>query len=195
MDKNAWRIRVLYFIPKFEQKALALRRNCWGSTHRTAFYLPRCKFWRILFVRKWNFVILLGGSAKKKFINCVKKVSSLLKTALDLCRSLFSTFSSNVLWILKVSDFERNFFGLIAKTFSYRSRNLLEQKCFSEKNRICDFLCTLGKKFSHIGQELFRQCSRLYLVRVQDKTSGGNFIGKKWFSIFSLTLSDKISDF
>ena len=90
---------------------------------------------------------------QRKIVNCVKKVSSLLKTALYLCRSLFSTFSSNVLWILKVSDFERNFFGLIAKTFSYRSRILLEQKCFSGKNRICDF-------FVHFGQKIFTHRTR-----------------------------------
>ena len=132
---------------------------------------------------------------QKKFINCVKKVSSLLKTALYLCRSLSSTFSSNVLWILKVSEFERNFFGLIGKTFSYRSRILLEQKCFTEKNIICHFLCTLGERFSHIGQKLFRQCSRLCIVRVQDNISDGNFIWKKRFSILPLTLSEKNSDF
>ena len=113
---------------------------------------------------------------QKKFVNCVKKVSSLLKTALYPCRSLSSTFSSNVLWILKVSDFGRNFFGLIAKTFSYRSRFLLEQKRFTEKNINCH--C-----FVHFGQKIFthRTKSVLAVFSIMPCTCPGQYFGWKFY--------------
>ena len=123
---------------------------------------------------------------QKKIVNCVKKVSSLLKTALYPCRSLSSTFSSNVLWILKVSDFERNFFGLIAKTFSYRSRFLLEQKRFTEKNIICHCFVYFGQKiFTH------RTKSVLAVFSIMPCTCPGQYFGwnfyreKMVFYIFS----------
>ena len=143
LAKKIWRIRVLLFFRSLSKTPWHFPRNCWGSTHRTAFYVPRRKLWMILFVGKNFFIVLIGGSAKK-IVNCVKKVGSFLKTALYLSRSLSSTFSSNVLWILKVTEFERNFFGLIGKTFSYRSRFLLEQKCFTEKNIYCQFFVHFG---------------------------------------------------
>ena len=113
---------------------------------------------------------------QKKLINCVKKVSSLLKTALYLCRSLSSTFSSNVLWILKVSEFERNFFGLIGKTFSYRSRILLEQKCFTEKNIICHF-------FVHFGRKIFTHRTKIVsaVFSIMHCTCPGQYFGWKFY--------------
>ena len=50
--------------------------------------------------------------------------------------------------------------------------------------KFCQFLCTLGKRFSHIGQKLFRQCSRLCIVRVQPIFRMKIFSGKNIFPLF-----------
>ena len=68
-------------------------RHCWGSTLRTAVYVLRRLLWRILFVKKNNFLLYLVFR-RKKLVNWVKKFSSLLKTALYLFWSLSISFSS-----------------------------------------------------------------------------------------------------
>ena len=41
-----------------------------------------------------------------------------------------------------------------------------------------------GQKILTIGQKFFRQCSRFFIVRVQDKISDGNFFWKFFFPLF-----------
>ena len=71
-------------------------RHCWGSTLRSAVYVLRQKLWKILFLKKYNFLLCLKFR-RKKLVNWVKKFSSLLKTALYLCRSLSISFLSKFL--------------------------------------------------------------------------------------------------
>ena len=194
--ENVWRKRVYFFFPKIEQKNFgtsdAIVEAVHSEMHSTypdenigGFCLSRS-------ISSYFFLVF----QRKKLVNWVRKCSSPLKTALYFCGILSSSFSSKFLGILKISEFERNVFGLIGETFFVPVQKFVGAETFQRKKiKFCQFLCTLCKRFSHIGQKLFRQCSRICIVRVQDKTSDWNFTWKKYFSTFSLKLSDKLSDF
>ena len=82
---------------RLSKKLCHFGRNCWGSTLRSAVYVLRLKLWKLLFVKINNFFLLYLVFRRKKLVNWVKKLSSLLKTASYLFWSLSIRFLSKFL--------------------------------------------------------------------------------------------------
>ena len=76
----------------------------------------------------------------------MKTFSSLLKIASYVFRRLLRVLNWFLLWILKVSDFERNIFGVFGQSSIPPVRNFVGGQNVSEKNILLSLLSTLQAK-------------------------------------------------
>ena len=98
-------------------------------------------------------------------------------------------------WFWRYQNLNEIFLVWLAKLFRTGPEFCWSRNVSLKKIKFVIFLCTLGKRFSNIGQKLFRQCSRLCIVRVQDNILDGNFIWKKSFLFFLWHWVTKVQTF